>query len=355
MHSDHHMFKELSEVPELIRQVLKPFEYSKIDVGKELKFDKTDHIKLIASGSSHNVALLARYIIEELTNIPTSVEYASEYAHRNFVTTSKTAFIAISQSGKTADVLACIDKIRQKDHQYIIGITNITNSPLDKISDFTLFIGAGKEKAVPATKTFSLQILAVLLLAMTIAGKKKKLAHKLMTLKAELICMADKLQEVINQHEQIQELASIILKYNHVVILSRGITYPIAIEGALKLKETCYIDANGYAAGEFMHGYMAMLDKKFAVIVLENIDDNLLISNVERLKTKTDAFIAGLTLNKTPSINYDYHVELPSIENKILSAFTYATCLQMLSYYCSTSLGFNPDTPRGLTKFLEKE
>lgn len=355
MNADHYMFKELSEVPELTRQILKPFEYTKISSGSDLKVDKIEHIKLIASGSSHNVALLGCYIIEELTGIPVSVEYASEYAHRDFTSSSKTAYIAVSQSGKTADVLACIEKIRTKPHYCVIGITNVKNSPLHNIADTTLFIQAGEEKAVPATKTFSLQILTLLLFAMGIAGKKKRLAHKLMALKAELTCIADKLEEVIKQADQIKKLAEIVSKYKHIVILSRGITYPIAIEGALKLKETCYIDANGYAAGEFMHGYMAMLDKNYAVIVLENINDNLLTSNIERLKKKTNAFICGITVNKSTMINYDHCIQLPSVENKLLSGFLFATCLQMLSYFCSTALGFDPDKPRGLTKFLEKE
>lgn len=349
------MWNELNEVPDLLRQGLCCSNKIIANNIKPFNINEVSHIKLIASGSSNNVAHSARFALEVLLHKPISVEYASEFAHRHFYLDEKTLVIPISQSGKTADTLAAIKKIRDKTNCQILSITNVKDSPIYKLSDYNILIGAGTEKAVPATKTFSMQLLALISFAFCVTNKDLINPQYLKEVEEDLINIPDIITEIIKLQDQFKTLASKLIKTNHLIILGRGINYPIAREGALKFKETCYIDANGYPAGEFMHGYMAMLDKKTTVLSLVHPKDELLKANITKLMANSNSSFFGISMDPKIKDYFKESIIIPKTQTKLVSAFAFTTCIQLLSFFASQHLGFNPDKPRGLTKYLKKE
>lgn len=350
------MWKELIEVPDLIRYNIQHFK-DNVDIDfKKLNVDKISQIRLIASGSSNNASQAGRFIFEEILNIPTTVEYASEFAHKNsYLLDRNTLVIGISQSGKTADTLAALRKIKSDIGCPILGITNVKPSPIYSISDCRILIGAGKEKAIPATKSFSLQLLALFNLSMLLAESLNMNANRVSLLKEELNNLPGILSTIINNNQKFKHLAEKVAQKEHLVILSRGENLAVAKEGALKFKETCYIDANGYASGEFLHGYFAMLDNRFSVVVLEYLQDELLQANIHTLKQKSTPSVYAITMNPEKSHLYDDYVEIPQTKTKLTSTFAFATSLQMLAFFGACYLNIDPDRPRNLSKYLKKE
>lgn len=355
MPENYYMWNELNEVPDLIRNGVCCANYIRTNNSKPFNIDEIRHIKLIASGSSNNVAHSARFILEVLIHKPISVEYASEFAHRHFYLDDKTLVIPISQSGKTADTLAAIKKIREKTKCQILSITNVKDSPIYKLSDYNILIGAGREKAVPATKTFSMQLLSLFNFAFCIANKELIDPVYLNQVEEDLKNLPDLLTEIIKMQDQFKNLSNKIVKTEHLIILGRGINYPIAKECALKFKETCYIDANGYPAGEFMHGYKAILDKKSIVLSLIHPKDELLRANLTKLMASSNSTFFGISMDPKIKDHFEDVILIPKTHTKLASAFAFATCVQLLAFFGAQHLNFNPDKPRGLTKYLKKE
>lgn len=355
MSENFHMWQELSEVPELIKYNLDHAEDNiKIDF-KKLDLAKINNIKLIASGSSNNASQAGRFIFEEILGIPTTIEYASEFAHKNYVLDKNTLVMPVSQSGKTADTMAAIKKIKRDIGAHILCMTNVKDSPINKVSNSSVFIGAGVEEAVPATKTFSLQLLALFNLALYLAKFKGINPDKLDFIREELYLVPELLKEVFEKKDVLKEAAEQIVKNEHIVFLSRGINHTIAREGALKFKETCYVDSNGYPAGEFMHGYMAMLDENVSVVTMEFFKDTFLRANLRKLTQKSNATFFALTMNSEKAELYNNIIEVPVTKTKLTSTFIFTSCLQIMSFYAARSLGHNPDNPRSLSKFLSGE
>lgn len=355
MLENYFMWKELSEVPHLIRKTVKEFNENGLPELADLNTRSINHIKIIASGSSNNAGHAGRFILEELTNIPVSVEYASEFAHKTFALNEYTLVIGISQSGKTADTLASLKKLNNDPNCKILGITNVKSSPIYKVSDACLLIEAGKELAVPATKTFSLQLMALLKLAIHFARCKNLNIDKAQTISEELLKLPDLLEEIIKKEQQFKALTEKLVSKNHLIILARGINYSLAREGALKFKETCYIDANGYPAGEFMHGYMAMCDERSSILALEHTTDTFLRANILKIRQKSNIPAYALSMNTDKTRHYDEVIHLPATQSKLTSTIVFAACLQMMAFHGSCLLGYNPDKPRSLTKYLQKE
>jgi glucosamine--fructose-6-phosphate aminotransferase (isomerizing) len=352
---EYNMWNELSEVPHLIKENLSHFEDTlHIDFDK-MHPETLNHIKIIASGSSNNAGKAGRYIFEEIVEIPVSVEYASEAAHKRLVLDPDTLIIAISQSGKTADTLSAIKKIRNTYSNHILAVTNIKDSAICKLSDSIAYIGAGEEKAVPATKTFSLQLLVLFKIALSLAEKRGVNPDKIQFIKDELYLVPEQLLVLKTKSNELDALAQELVNKNHLVFLSRGINYTLAKEGALKFKETSYVDANGYPAGEFMHGYVAMLDEKSHLLVLEFVQDNFLKANILKIKQKSASNIYGLTMNPASANLYNQFISLPPTKTRLTSIFLFACCLQMMSFFAAKSLGYNPDKPRSLSKYLSRE
>jgi len=351
----HHMWNELIEVPGLIRGLINNHRELFLIQHNILNIQNIIHIKLIASGSSYNVSLCGRFIFEEILGIPTTVEYASEFAHKNYAIDKNTLVIGISQSGKTADTLAALKKIKYDSGCQIFCITNVEDSPLFRLADHKILIGAGIEKAVPATKTFSLQLLALFNLALYLGKLTNKNQDKLSFIHNELKLLPDQLDCVLKQKEEIQQLAEILAAKEHLVFLSRGITWAIAREGALKYKETTCIDCNAYPAGEFIHGYMAILDEKYYILALDFIKDSFLRANLLKIKQNYNASIFALTMDTTRLDLFKSFISLPVTKTKLTATFVFAACLQMMAYFSSVSLGYNPDKPKNLSKYLSRE
>ncbi|MEW5820631.1 MAG: SIS domain-containing protein, partial [Cyanobacteriota bacterium] len=346
MNNQYFMFKELSEVPSLIRQNLDCFEKNTFfspDFNSNI-----NHIKFIASGSSNNVALAGKYLFEELCNIETSLDFSSEFVAKKGAIKDDTLAICISQSGKTADTLSALNKIKQISKSHILAITNIKDSPIFNEADSNVLIGAGEEKAIPATKTFSLQLLALFNIALKISSKHNSQNN----IYNDLNSLPELLNSIFILEPKINEVTEKLFNNDHLTILSNGINFAISKEGALKFKETSYIDSNGYPVGEFMHGYMALLDKKKSVLVLDYDTNPQLKENILKLKEKSEASIFALTMNSETIELYDDHILLPSTKTELVSSFIFASCLQLMAFYGACILGYNPDKPRGLTKYL---
>ena len=355
MNKEYNMWKELSEVPQLIRYNIDNFKANCTLDFNIIKPDKISHIKLIASGSSNNAAYAGRFILEDITNIPVSVEYASEFAHHKRALNKNTLVIGISQSGKTADTLSALEKVKQDKTCKILSITNVKYSPIYNIADANILLGAGEEKAIPATKTFSMQLLAIFNLALLLANELLIYKGIIKKLNEELYNLPELIETVINKHEEIKLLTESLINKEHLVILSHGINYYIGREGALKLKESCYIDANSYPIGEFMHGYMAMLDSNYRVLILDNGSDDFIQTHTQQLKEKCNAKFYAITMKLDNTSIYDSYITLPQAKTALVSSFIFTTCLQIMAFYGGVYLGYNPDKPRNLSKYLENE
>lgn len=357
MNVEHYMWQEINQIPCLVESNLASFsERSEIDLDK-LKNDEIRSIQILASGSSYNAGLASKYIFEKLTGIPTMVNFASEFAFNENIIPSNTAYITISQSGKTFDTVESLQKIQSGTTCPTFSITNVKGSELYNKATYKILIGAGQEKAIPATKTFTMQLLSLMQLAILLAKEIQPKSDFIQTFEQELRYIPDLILSVIKKHLEIKELSAELLSKDHLVILSTGINYAIAKEGALKLKETTYFDCNAHPIGEFMHGYMAIMDKNTNLIVFDYKNESNISHNVKKLKSKCGSQIFGIVYpnNNSNFEVYDKIFTLPKANNDALSIFAYTTFIQILSYYGACYLGYNPDKPRGLTKFLDKE
>ena len=319
-------------------------------------FSKVERIQIAACGTSLHAGRVAASWLSAIAELPCQIDYASEYRYRNPHVDENSLFITISQSGETADTLAALSYAKEKDYLATVGICNVPTSTLARESDFVLFTNAGPEIGVASTKAFTTQLAALLLLTLSLA-KARGLNPKLRARVIEgLRSLPEAIRETLELKDQIIEMAPEVASKEHALFLGRGIFYPVAKEGALKLKEISYIHAEAYPAGELKHGPLALIDEDMPVVALapESEIAEKLISNLEEVKARG----GKLYVFADPSVNMDVKsgrlVHLPKCDF-LLTPIVYTIPLQILSYEVALLRGTDIDQPRNLAKSVTVE
>lgn len=360
----HYMQKEIFEQPQSLQNTLVG-RLSGNDISLETVVginDKTfadiDSIKIVACGTSYHAGIVGKYWFEELTGISTSVEIASEYRYRKAVVRDNSLFITISQSGETADTLASLRLAKEQNYSKSLCICNVNGSSLVRESDYTLFTKAGAEIGVASTKAFTAQLLSLLLLALIIGKQKNSLTEQRYNqILDDLRKLPALTEEFLKCDREISELAEQFSGKQHCLFLGRGVMFPIALEGALKLKEISYIHAEGYAAGELKHGPIALIDKDMPVVVVapDNALIDKLISNVEEVRAR--GALLYIFISENTAIKDDPQTRKLSLPNcpEILQPLLFTIPLQLLAYHCAVINGTDVDQPRNLAKSVTVE
>jgi len=361
---DHFMLKEIFEQPRSIRDSLR----GRLDpdtgrismagiIDFENKFLHAHRIIIIGCGTSWHAGLVGEYLIEEFARIPVEVEYASEFRYRNPIITENDIVIAISQSGETADTLAAIQLAKQKGAT-IFGICNVVGSSIARATHAGAYTHAGPEIGVASTKAFTAQVTVLALIALALGHKKGTLSEKTYhTLLTELDRIPDLVSEVLQTEAQIKEISKIFKDARNFLYLGRGYNFPVALEGALKLKEISYIHAEGYPAAEMKHGPIALIDEEMPVVVIANRNASYekIVSNIQEVKARGGKLIAIVTRGDTEVRKIaDYCIEIPEVE-EALSPIITVIPLQLLSYHIAVLRGCNVDQPRNLAKSVTVE
>lgn len=359
----HFMLKEICEQPQVVRETLS--EALSLDSGEinlpELesareKLQACRQAIIIACGTSYHAGLIGQILLESLASLPARVEYASEFRYRDEIVSPEDLIIAISQSGETADTLAAVRGLKGKSGP-LLAICNVLGSSLVREAELTLLTQAGPEVGVAATKTFSAQIAALTLLALWLGRARGTLEkEKAIEIMLELQRIPHRMEEILNNREKVENLANRFSSYAHFLYLGRWISYPVALEGALKLKEISYIHAEGYAGGEMKHGPIALIDEKMptlAVIPKDRVFEKML-SNINEIKAR-DGVIIALTDNQGELENHvDYFLPIPST-HPLLSPFLTVLPIQLFAYFIANRLGADVDQPRNLAKSVTVE
>ena len=360
----HYMLKEIFEQPWAIRETI--VDRFSLETGKiyldEFKFSEKDlkavkKINLVAAGTSWHAALVGKFVIEELVRIPTEVDISSEFRYRKPIIEPNTLTIAITQSGETADTLAAIREAKQLGS--LAGcITNVAGSMIVRETEGAIFTHAGPEIGVASTKAFTTQLTALYLFALFMAGLRNTLTAQELIAKIQgLTIIANLVEVILQQHEQLEQLARKYHNNTDFLYLGRGINYPIALEGALKLKEISYIHAEGYPAGEMKHGPIALIDEKMPVVALMPKDPHFekMCGNVNEARSREGKIIA-ITTEGEKSVN-DLAHEILYIPNSdpLLTPILTVIPLQLLAYYIAVRRGCDVDQPRNLAKSVTVE
>ena len=318
---------------------------------------QADRIIIIACGTSWHAGLVGEYIFEEYTRISVEVEYASEFRYRNPIINKGDFVIAISQSGETADTLAAVKLAREKGAK-VIGICNVVGSSIPRETDAGVYTHAGPEIGVASTKAFTTQVLVLAMMAFEIGHKKGIIADtSYKELITELAAIPGKIENALKVNDQALELAKIFQNTHNALYLGRGYLFPVALEGALKLKEISYIHAEGYPAAEMKHGPIALIDENMPVVVVATKDDTYdkIVSNIQEIKARKGNVIAIVTEgDEIISKMADYVLEVPETL-PIFSGLLAVIPLQLLSYHIAVLRGCNVDQPRNLAKSVTVE
>ena len=361
---EHFMLKEIYEQPHSIRDSMRGrlnIEEGIVSLGGIVEYEQklinADRILIVACGTSWHAGLVGEYIIEELARIPVEVEYASEFRYRNPVIRENDVVIAISQSGETADTLAAIDLARSKGAT-IIGICNVVGSSIARATDAGSYTHAGPEIGVASTKAFTAQITILTMMALMIANKKgtvsKSTYYRLIT---ELDQIPEKAAKTLLLDDQVRKIAEIYKDSKNALYLGRGYNFPVALEGALKLKEISYIHAEGYPAAEMKHGPIALIDKNMPVVVIatnKGIYEKV-VSNIMEVKARKGQVIAIVTEGDTGVKELvDHTIAIPETEEMFIPLLAVIP-LQLLSYHIAVMRGCNVDQPRNLAKSVTVE
>ena len=360
----HYMQKEIFEQPQSLQNTLlgrlrgDDISTETIVGSDENSFKDIEAIQIVACGTSYHAGLVGRYWLEELTGIPTNVEIASEYRYRKAVVRKNSLFITFSQSGETADTLASLRLSKEQNYSKSLCICNVNGSSLVRESDFTLFTKAGAEIGVASTKAFTTQLLSLLILALILGKQKGTISaeqnHEIMENIRKLPNLS---QEFLECDSQISKLAEEFSGKHHCLFLGRGVMFPIALEGALKLKEISYIHAEGYAAGELKHGPIALIDKEMPVVVVapDNSLMDKLISNVEEVRAR--GALLYIFISKDAHIKQDEQTRKLALPDcpEILQPILFTIPLQLLAYHCAVINGTDVDQPRNLAKSVTVE
>lgn len=361
---EHFMLKEIYEQPRSIRDCMRGRIYpeeGKVQLGgiKEFadKLKNIDRIIIVACGTSWHAGLVGEYLIEEYARIPVEVEYASEFRYRNPIINEKDVVIAISQSGETADTMAAIEMAKEKGAT-IFGICNVVGASIPRITHAGVYTHAGPEIGVASTKAFTAQVTVLTLMAFYMAQQKGTLTNsKLTELLTELDCIPDKIQTALQSNDIIKEIAAKFKDASNCLFLGRGSGFPVALEGALKLKEISYIHAEGYPAAEMKHGPIALIDEEMPVVFIatKNSSYQKVISNIQEVKARKGQVIAIVTEGDTEVKKMaDYCIEIPDASEAFLPLLA-TIPLQLLSYHIAVMRGCNVDQPRNLAKSVTVE
>ena len=361
---DHFMMKEIYEQPNVIKDTYRGrlnandglIKMAGIDDNIE-KFTNAQRILIVACGTSWHAGLVAEYVFEEFTRIPVEVEYASEFRYRNPIINSNDVIIAISQSGETADTLAAI-KLAKEKGAFVFGVCNVVGSSISRETHAGAYTHAGPEIGVASTKAFTTQITVLTMIALRIAKAKGTLSntdyHRYLL---ELELIPEKVEEALQTNDKAKEIASVFKDATNFLYLGRGYNFPVALEGALKLKEISYIHAEGYPAAEMKHGPIALIDEQMPVVVIapKHGHYDKVVSNIQEIKSRSGKIIAVVTKGDEQVRSLaDHVIEIPDTLDALSPLLT-TIPLQLLSYHIAVMRGCNVDQPRNLAKSVTVE
>jgi glutamine---fructose-6-phosphate transaminase (isomerizing) len=361
---EHFMLKEIFEQPRSIQDSMRGrlhLDHGMVTLGGirdyEQKIINAERIIITACGTSWHAGMVGEYLIEDLARIPVEVEYSSEFRYRNPVIYENDVVIAISQSGETADTLAAIDLAKSKGAT-VLGICNVVGSSIARATHAGVYTHAGPEIGVASTKAFTAQVAVLTLLGLLIAQKKGTIPQsQINKLIYELDAIPEKVGKILALNEQIKEIAHIYKDVKNSLYLGRGYNFPVALEGALKLKEISYIHAEGYPAAEMKHGPIALIDEHMPVVFIatkRGIYEKV-ITNIEEVKARKGKIIAIITQgDETMKKLADHYFEIPDTEEMLVPLLA-TVPLQLLSYHIAVMRGCNVDQPRNLAKSVTVE
>jgi glucosamine--fructose-6-phosphate aminotransferase (isomerizing) len=361
---EHFMLKEIFEQPRSISDCMR----GRLDSGSGRlvlgglreyvnKLVNADRILIVACGTSWHAGLVAEYFFEEFCRIPVEVEYASEFRYRNPVIREGDVLIAISQSGETADTLAAIEMAKSKG-AIIFGVCNVVGSSIPRATHAGAYTHAGPEIGVASTKAFTAQLTVLNMIALIVAQKKGTITEqKLHELLIELENIPAKVAEVLKLNDQIKEISETFKDATNFLYLGRGYNFPVALEGALKLKEISYIHAEGYPAAEMKHGPIALIDQEMPVVFIATQDSSYekIVSNIQEVKARKGRVIAVVTRgDKHIAKMAEFTIEVPPVHEALMPMVSVIP-LQLLSYHIAVMRGCNVDQPRNLAKSVTVE
>ncbi len=360
----HFMLKEIHEQPRTTGTVMNGRLHPELGIVKlsgvidhRARLMAARRIIICACGTSWHAALIGKYLIEDLTRIPVEVEYSSEFRYRNPVIYPDDVVIAISQSGETADTLAAM-QLAKASGAFLFGICNVVGSSIARAADTGCYTHAGPEIGVASTKAFTAQVETLLLLALNIAQEKGTVSPELRkSIIEELPNIPAKIEKILKHDKQISELAKIFTYAHNFIYLGRGYNYPVALEGALKLKEISYIHAEGYPAAEMKHGPIALIDDEMPVVVIapKRGHYDKILSNIQEVKARKGSVISIVTEGDKDVKNIsDYSFEIPDTEECLVPLLSVIP-LQLLAYHIAIAKGRDVDQPRNLAKSVTVE
>jgi glutamine---fructose-6-phosphate transaminase (isomerizing) len=361
---DHFMIKEIFEQPRSIKDTFRgrlSSDLKNIRLGGLIdvmdRIDKARRIIIIGCGTSWHAGLVGEYLFEEYARIPVEVEYASEFRYRHPVIYEDDVVIAISQSGETADTLAAIN-LAKENKALVLGICNVVGSSIPRETHAGVYTHAGAEIGVASTKAFTAQVTVLIMMALLLSKRRNTISDKeYHRLIAELNKIPEKIEETLRFNEEYKKIAALYKDATNFLYLGRGYFFPVALEGALKLKEISYIHAEGYPAAEMKHGPIALIDKRMPVVVIATKDRSYekIVSNIQEVKARNGIVIAVVTQGDTIIRNMADHVlEVPDAEPALAALLTVIP-LQLLSYHIAVMRGCDVDQPRNLAKSVTVE
>ena len=361
---EHFMLKEIHEQPRSIHDCFRGrlnSEEAWVALGGireyEQKMISANRLIIVACGTSWHAGLVGEYLIEDLARINVEVEYASEFRYRNPILNENDVVIAISQSGETADTLAALELAKSKGAT-ILGICNVVGSSIARITDAGSYTHAGPEIGVASTKAFTAQVTVLTLMALSLAHKKGTISEsKFRQLLAELEAIPEKVSRVLGTDPDIEKIAAIYKDAPNALYLGRGSSFPVALEGALKLKEISYIHAEGYPAAEMKHGPIALIDENMPIIVIATQGNSYekVVSNIQEVKARKGKVIAIVTEGDEQVRSMaDHVIEIPEVDEFLVPLLA-TIPLQLLSYHIAVMRGCNVDQPRNLAKSVTVE
>lgn len=321
------------------------------------RFRRARRILISACGTSWHAGLIAKYLFEYYCKIPVEIEVASEFRYRNPVIFADDILIAISQSGETADTLAAIELAKEKG-AFVYGVCNVVGSSIARATNSGAYTHAGPEIGVASTKAFTTQVMVLTMIALSVAKELKTIEQEeYKRIVAELLQVIPKVEEILKTYKEIEDIAKVFTYAKNFIYLGRGYNYPVALEGALKLKEISYIHAEGYPAAEMKHGPIALIDEEMPVVVIAPKFGHYdkILSNVQEVKARKGRVISIVTKGDVAiKALSDYCIEIPEIEENLSPLLTIIP-LQLLSYYIAIAKGRNVDQPRNLAKSVTVE
>lgn len=360
----HFMLKEIFEQPKVLKASMKGrinLEQNNVAMSGVIdfkdKFINAERIIIVACGTSWHAGLVGEFLMEEIARIPVEVEYASEFRYRNPIINKNDIVIAISQSGETADTLAAVELAKSKG-AFVYGICNVVGSAIARATDTGSYTHVGPEIGVASTKAFTAQVTTLSLIALSIAREKKNLSKEIFEAKVkELASIPSKMGEVLKMSDYIKDLSKLFTYARNFLYLGRGYNYPVALEGALKLKEISYIHAEGYPAAEMKHGPIALIDQDMPTVVLATNRGlyEKVISNIREIKARRGRVLAVVTKrDKVIRKIVDYVIEIPDTCECFVPLLSVIP-LQLLAYYVAVEKGCDVDQPRNLAKSVTVE